>query len=98
MRFAADTKDKLPTINARLANGGYTRSKRTDFNALFGATQQLDFMTKGLSFTARVAYAGVEQYSRNLFRSADPPSYHYNPVDGSYHSIRVAITVCRPIV
>lgn len=82
--FAADTKDKLPTINARLANGGYTRSKRTDFNALFGATQQLDFLTKGLSLTARVAYAGVEQYSRNLFRPVDPPSYHYNPVDGSY--------------
>lgn len=82
--FAADTKDKLPTINARLANGGYTRSKRTDFNALFGATQQLDFLTKGLSFTARVAYAGIEQYSRNLFRPELPPSYHYNPVDGSY--------------
>lgn len=82
--FAADTKDKLPTINARLANGGYTRSKRTDFNALFGATQQLDMLTKGLSFTARVAYAGIEQYSRNLFRPEEPPSYHYNPVDGSY--------------
>ncbi len=82
--FAADTKDKLPTINARLANGGYNRSKRTDFNVLVGATQQLDFMTKGLSFTARVAYAGVEQYSRNLFRPENPPSFHYNPVDQSY--------------
>lgn len=82
--YAWDTKDKLPTINARLANGGYTRSKRTDFNALFGATQQLDMLTKGLSFTARVAYAGIEQYSRNLFRPEEPPSYHYNPVDGSY--------------
>lgn len=82
--FAADTKDELPTINARLANGGYTRSKRTDFNALFGGTQQLEMLTKGLSLTARVAYAGIEQYSRNLFRGADPPSYHYNPEDGSY--------------
>ncbi len=82
--FAADTKDKLPTINARLANGGYTRSKRTDFNALFGATQQLDMLAKGLFFTARVAYAGIEQYSRNLFRPEEPPSYHYNPADGSY--------------
>jgi TonB-linked SusC/RagA family outer membrane protein len=82
--YAWDTKDKLPTINARLANGGYARSKRTDFNALFGATQQLDMLTKGLSFTARVAYAGIEQYSRNLFRPEQPPSYHYNPVDGSY--------------
>ncbi|PUZ26769.1 TonB-linked outer membrane protein, SusC/RagA family [Chitinophaga costaii] len=82
--YAADTKDALPTLNARLANGGYSRSKRTDFNALFGATQQLGFLTKGLSLTGRVAYAGIEQYSRNLFRGAQPPSYYYNPVDGSY--------------
>ncbi|MBO9154754.1 SusC/RagA family TonB-linked outer membrane protein [Chitinophaga sp. GCM10012297] len=82
--FAADTKDALPTLNARLANGGYSRSKRTDFNVLFGATQQLDFLTKGLSLTGRVAYAGIEQYSRNLFREAEPPSFYYNPADGSY--------------
>ncbi|MGN6511562.1 MAG: SusC/RagA family TonB-linked outer membrane protein [Chitinophaga sp.] len=82
--YAVDTKDALPTLNARLANGGYSRSKRTDFNVLFGAKQQLDFLTKGLSFTARVAYAGIEQYSRNLFREAEPPSFYYNPADGSY--------------
>lgn len=82
--FAADTKDALPTLNARLANGGYSRSKRTDFNVLFGATQQLDFLTKGLTLTGRVAYAGIEQYSRNLFREAEPPSFYYNPADGSY--------------
>lgn len=82
--YAADTRDALPTLNARLANGGYSRSKRTDFNVLFGATQQLDFLTKGLTLTGRVAYAGIEQYSRNLFREAEPPSYYYNPADGSY--------------
>lgn len=82
--YAADTKDALPTLNARLANGGYSRSKRTDFNVLFGATQQLDFITQGLSLTGRVAYAGIEQYSRNLFREAEPPSFYYNPADGSY--------------
>ena len=82
--YASDTKDALPTINARLANGGYSRSKRTDFNALFGGTQQLDFLTSGLSLTGRVAYAGIEQYSRNLFRGALPPSYYYNATDGSY--------------
>lgn len=82
--YAADTREALPTLNARLANGGYSRSKRTDFNALFGATQDLGFVTKGLTLTARVAYAGIEQYSRNLFREAEPPSYYYNPVDQSY--------------
>ncbi|GEP88749.1 TonB-linked outer membrane protein, SusC/RagA family [Chitinophaga terrae (ex Kim and Jung 2007)] len=82
--FAYDTKDKLPTINARLANGGYNRARRTDFNVLLGATQQLNFIADGLSLTGRVAYAGIEQYSRNVFRGDEPPSFHYNPADGSY--------------
>ncbi|UYQ94444.1 TonB-dependent receptor [Chitinophaga horti] len=82
--FARDTKDALPTINARLANGGYSRSNRADFNVLFGGTQDLSFLTKGLTLTGRVAYAGIEQYSRNLFRPEEPPSFYYNPVDNSY--------------
>ncbi|HEY9261963.1 TonB-dependent receptor [Chitinophaga sp.] len=82
--YAVDTKDALPTLNARLANGGYSRTKRTDFDVLYDVTQQLDFLTKGLSLTGRVAYGGIEQYARNLFREADPPSYYYNPADQSY--------------
>jgi len=82
--YAYDTQDKLPTINARLANQGYNRSNRTDFNVLFGATQDLGVITKGLTATARVAYAGIEQYTRQLFRGALPPSYHYNSVNGAY--------------
>lgn len=82
--YASDTKDALPTLNARLANGGYSRTKRTDFDVLYDITQQLDFLTPGLSLTGRVAYGGIEQYARNLFREADPPSYYYNPGDQSY--------------
>ncbi len=82
--YAADTKDALPTLNARLANGGYSRTKRTDFDVLYDVTQQLDFLTKGLSLTGRIAYGGIEQYARNLFREAEPPSYYYNPADQSY--------------
>src|SRR5690606_33638348 len=76
--------DALPTLNARLANGGYNRTKRTDYNALLQAKQQLDFITKGLALTARVAYGGVEEYARNIFRGALPPSYHYDSLTGSY--------------
>lgn len=76
--------EALPTLNARLANGGYTRTKRSDYNALLQATQQLSFLSKGLSLTARVAYGGVEEYGRNLFRESLPPSYHYNSLTGNY--------------
>jgi len=76
--------DALPTLNARLANGGYSRTKRSDYNALLQATQQLNFITKGLSLTARVAYGGVEEYARNLFREDLPPSYRYDSYLDSY--------------
>lgn len=76
--------DALPTLNARLANGGYNRTKRTDYNALLEARQQLHFISKGLSLTARVAYGGVEEYERNLFREGLPPSYHYDGLTGNY--------------
>ncbi len=82
--FAADTKDALPTLNARLANGGYSRSKRTDFNVLFGATQQLDFLTKGLSLTRPCCLRRHRAIFEESFREAELPSFYYNPADGSY--------------
>lgn len=81
--FAHDTKSQLATINARLATGGYDRTKRTDFNVLVGGTEKLDAITKGLSLTARLAFASIEQNTRQVFRD-NPPSYYYNPDDGSY--------------
>ncbi len=79
----------LSTLNARLANSGYSRDKRTDLNILFGVVEKLDMITRGLSFTGRVAYASTESASRHLFRGGllegySPPSYYYNPEDGSY--------------
>lgn len=82
--FSSFNPDHLPTINARLSSQGYIRNNRTDFNVLFGATQKLDFIAKNLSFTGRIAYAGMEQYTRGCFREDLPPSYHYNPANGSY--------------
>lgn len=74
----------LPTINARLATMGYNRNSRTDFNVLTGITEKMDYITQGLSFEARIAYASASDITRIMQREADPPSYHYNPADGSY--------------
>lgn len=83
--YYADTKTQRPTINAQLQSSGYTRQRRTDFNVLFGFTEKLDAITKGLSLIGRIAYAGVEQNTLNLFRDkAFPPSYLYDPVTKTY--------------
>ncbi len=81
--------DNLSTLNARLANSGYSRSKRTDLNILAGLVEKLDMITKGLSFTARMAYSSIESNTRHLFRGDpvrgySPPSYYYNSTDKSY--------------
>lgn len=73
-----------PTINSRLATMGYTRTSRTDFNTLLGITERLDFITKGLSFEARLAYSSTSDITRTLQRDEVPPAYHYDPADGSY--------------
>ena len=82
--YADDTQNQLPTINAQLATQGYKRDRRTDYNVLLGFTEKLDDLTRGLSLIGRVAYASVEQNNLTLFRGF-PPSYHYDPRDGSYH-------------
>lgn len=75
--------EHLPTLNARLATGGYQRSRRTDFNFLFGATQKLDALTQGLSLTGRVAYSSVEQFTKQIFNGGIP-AYRYDPTNNSY--------------
>ncbi len=83
--YYADTKNQRPTINAILQSSGYSRQRRTDFNVLFGFTEKLDAITKGLSLIGRIAYAGVEQNTLNLFRDKFfPPSYKYDPLTNSY--------------
>lgn len=81
--YASDTKDLLPTINARLATAGYSLDRRNDLNILFGGTQDLEKITKGLSFSGRVAYASVESNVREQGRE-NPPSYLYNPNNDTY--------------
>lgn len=81
--WAFGTPRGLPTINARLATKGYYRTRRSDFNLLFGGEQKLEVLTQGLSLEARVAYASTVDLVRTLTRT-NPPAYHYDPEDGSY--------------
>lgn len=86
--YAFDTEDKLPTLNARLANGGYRRIRRTDSNILLAGTQKLDRITQGLSVAGTFAYSSIEENNREVSRGSSPgfgiPTYYYNPIDGSY--------------
>lgn len=83
--YAYDTQSQLPTLNAMLANGGYTRDRRTDFNTLLGFVEKLDGITKGLSLTGRVAYSSEVENVLTLNHGFDfPPTYHYNPVTKAY--------------
>lgn len=81
--YAFDTENKRPTLNARLANGGYKRTKRTDSNVLLGATQDLNDWVKGLSVTGRLAFSSVEENNRSLYRTGFP-SYHYDSETDTY--------------
>ena len=75
--------DHLPTLNARLATGGYQHSRRTDYNVLFGATEKLDAITDGLSLTGRVAFSSVEQFTKQIFNGGIP-AYHYDAATNQY--------------
>lgn len=82
--YAYGTTNSGPTVNALLATKGYERTRRTDFNVLFGGTEKLDFILPGLAFSGQVAYASTGDAARTLWRAADPPTFHYNPADGTY--------------
>lgn len=88
--YSSFNPDHLPTLNARLATGGYQHSRRTDFNVLFGATQRLDDLTNGLSVTGRVAYSSIEQFTKQIFNGGIP-AYHYDPATNQY-SLRPGAT------
>jgi TonB-linked SusC/RagA family outer membrane protein len=81
--YLYDTDGYKPTLNARLANEGYTRTKRNDNNVLYGATWKMNFLAKGLSANFRLAYATIDENYRKVTRS-DYPTYHYDPKTGIY--------------
>lgn len=77
--FSPFNPGHLPTLNARLATGGYQNEKRTDYNVLFNIKQNLDAITNGLSVTGRVAYSSTEAYTRSTGNYGPIPTYHYDP-------------------
>lgn len=81
--YANDTEALLPTINARLATSGYRLDRRNDMNILFGATQDLNDITDGLSLSGKIAYASVEANTREQGRD-NPPVYRYFPYTDTY--------------
>ncbi|MBF0650052.1 TonB-dependent receptor [Dysgonomonas sp. GY75] len=89
--FFPDSKD--PTLNARLANEGYSRTRRFDSNILFDVSQNMDFVTKGLSGMLRVAYSSIDENSRRMWRAKDMyPTYHYTPSeDGGTYTINPTV-------
>ena len=81
--YLYDTNGYKATLNARLANEGYSRDRRNDNNMLLSANWDMSFLTKGLSADARVAYSTVDENYRQAWRS-DYPTYHYDPVTDTY--------------
>jgi len=80
-----DTKGFLPTLNARLANEGYKRTKRNDINILYGATHKMDYLTKGLSANFRFAYSSIDENNRNVARGSNGyPTYRYHSDTDTY--------------
>ncbi len=82
--YLYDTDDSDPTLNARLANEGYSRTRRTDNNLLYSANWKMDFITPGLSSTARLAYSTIDENFRSVIRG-DYPTYHYDSATGGYN-------------
>lgn len=81
--YLYDTTGKKATLNARLANEGYNRTRRTDNNLLYNANWKMDFITKGLSSNLRFAYSTIDENARSAWR-LDYPTYHYDSESGQY--------------
>lgn len=82
--YLYDTKDRKPTLNARLGNEGYKRNRRNDNNILYGATWKMDFLTKGLSADFQIAYSSSDENYRIAMRTRYP-TYHYDSATELYN-------------
>ena len=81
--YLYDTDSRRPTLNARLANEGYVRSRRNDNNLLYQANWKMDFLTKGLSSSVRLAYSTIDENARSAWRG-EFPTWHYNSSNDTY--------------
>ncbi|WP_026880232.1 SusC/RagA family TonB-linked outer membrane protein [Hymenobacter norwichensis] len=65
-------------VVGRLTNYGYSRTNSNNINGIVSVKQKLDFLTKGLQVTGRVAYTSDYAYGRGMNRS-EFPSFIYDP-------------------
>lgn len=82
--YLYDTTSRKATLNARLANEGYNRTRRNDNNLLYNVNWKMGFITEGLSSNLRVAYSTIDENSRSAWRSSFP-TYHYDSSTGLYN-------------
>lgn len=73
-------------IVGKLSTLGYRRTYANDLNAVFGATQKLDFLAEGLSLKLTASYSSNQSYSKTMSRSGFP-SYYYNSETGAYRLV-----------
>lgn len=68
-----------PNPVANLTYAGYTRSYNNNMNVVTSATQQLGFITRGLSVNGLFSFASDNNYNKNLIRTANTiPTYVYD--------------------
>ena len=72
-------------VVGRLTYYGYNRTFDNNVNFITSANQKLDFITKGLSMKATVAYTSGYEYRRNMTRDQFP-SFIYDPATGNYEA------------
>ena len=82
--YLYDIANHPATLNARLANNGYKRTRRNDNNVLYGATWKMDFLTEGLTANFRLAYSNIDENWRGVLRNRFP-TYHYDSATDSYN-------------
>lgn len=73
--YLYDTNSKRPTLNARLANSGYKRTRRVDNNLLYNVNWNMSSIIEGLSSNVRIAYSTIDENYRSVWRSSFP-TYH----------------------
>jgi len=80
---------------AQLTLAGYDRSYKTDITSTVNATHKLDFVLKGLSAKAQMAFSNAQFSSKSLYRDGYP-TYRYNPVNDTYLLFNSNYPVLRP--
>lgn len=85
-KWQRDVNSNYNTNNVvgRLTYNGYDRNFENNMNLVAGATQKLDFITKGLSAKANISYASAYTYTRSMTRNSVFPTFIYDSKTETY--------------